>query len=142
MKYYQPTFYLPDFSAVCNNEYFTVSQKESIVNKEWFERIDWSEYDITKEFRKEDDSGKLSIQDYVNKRLTQEGVEYCYYDHGTGEIDDFISGRIESHKLVITLYHCKGSSGEKPGNRVGDIYEVCEQVIKSSIWLSNVHFKE
>ena len=59
MKYYQPTFYLPDFSAVCNNEYFTVSQKESIVNKEWFERIDWSEYDITKEFRKEDDIGKL-----------------------------------------------------------------------------------
>lgn len=52
LKYYQPTFYLPDFSAVCNNEYFTVSQKESIVNKEWFERIDWSEYDITKEFRK------------------------------------------------------------------------------------------
>lgn len=51
LKYYQPTFYLPDFSAVCNNEYFTVSQKESIVNKEWFERIDWSEYDITKEFR-------------------------------------------------------------------------------------------
>lgn len=70
LKYYQPTFYLPDFSAVCNNEYFTVSQKESIVNKEWFERIDWSEYDITKEFRKEDDIGKLSIQDYVNKRLT------------------------------------------------------------------------
>lgn len=142
LKYYQPTFYLPDFSAVCNNEYFTVSQKESIVNKEWFERIDWSEYDITKEFRKEDDIGKLSIQDYVNKRLTQEGVDYCYYDHGTGEIADFISGRIESHKLVITLYHCKGSSGKKPGNRVGDIYEVCEQVIKSSIWLSNVHFKE
>lgn len=113
-----------------------------IVNKEWFERIDWSEYDITKEFRKEDDIGKLSIQDYVNKRLTQEGVDYCYYDHGTGEIADFISGRIESHKLVITLYHCKGSSGKKPGNRVGDIYEVCEQVIKSSIWLSNVHFKE
>ena len=107
LKYYQPTFYLPDFSAVCNNEYFTVSQKESIVNKEWFERIDWSEYDITKEFRKEDDIGKLSIQDYVNKRLTQEGVDYCYYDHGTGEIADFISGRIESHKLVITLYHCK-----------------------------------
>lgn len=142
LKYYQPTFYLPDFSAICNNEYFAVNQKASIVSKEWFERINWKGYDITKEFRKRDDLGNLSIQDYVNERLKREGVDYCYYDHGTGEIADFISGKIEGQKLVISLYHCKGSSGEKAGNRVGDIYEVCEQVIKSSIWLSNVQFKE
>lgn len=43
---------------------------------------------------------------------------------------------------MITLYHCKGSSDKKPGNRVGDIYEVCEQVIKSSIWLSNIQLKQ
>lgn len=142
LKYYQPTFYLTDFSAICNNEYFAVNQKNSIINTEWFEQIDWSEYDITKEFREKDDSGKLSIQDYVNERLIQENLEYCYYDHGTGEIADFISGKIEGQKLVITLYHCKGSSDEKPGNRVGDIYEVCEQVIKSSIWLSNIQLKQ
>ena len=142
LKYYQPTFYLPDFSAICNNEYFAVNQKKSIINREWFEQIDWSEYDITKEFRDKDDYEKLSIQDYVNRRLMQEKVEYCYYDHGTGEIADFISGKIEGSKLVITLYHCKGSSDKKPGNRVGDIYEVCEQVIKSSIWLNNIQFKQ
>lgn len=142
LKYYQPTFYLPDFSAICNNEYFAVNQKTSIINKEWFEQINWNEYDITKEFREKGDSGNLSIQDYVNERLTQEGVEYCYYDHGTGEIADFISGKLEGQKLIITLYHCKGSSKEKLGNRVGDIYEVCEQVIKSSIWLSNVQLLE
>ncbi|MFW6116940.1 MAG: hypothetical protein ACOC6F_04360, partial [bacterium] len=35
------------------------------------------------------------------------------------------------------LYHVKASGGEKPSEkgRVGDVYEVCGQVVKSFIWL-------
>lgn len=142
LRYYQPTFYLTDFSAICNNELFVKNHKDHIINAKWFEKIDWSKYDIKKEFRKKGDKGELSIQDYVNTRLTDKKYEYCYYDHGTGEVADFISAHIEEKTLIIALYHCKGSSGSKPGNRVGDVYEVCEQVLKSSLWLNNDTFIE
>lgn len=140
LKYYQPIFYLPDFSAICNNEYFVVNHKDTMINKQWFEQINWNEFDIKREFRTKKNPEGLAIHDYVNNRLNVEAVEYCYYDHGTGEIADFISGKIEGQKLVITLYHCKASSEKNAGNRVGDVYEVCEQVIKSSVWLNGSSF--
>jgi hypothetical protein len=33
--------------------------------------------------------------------------------------------------ITIGLYHCKGAGGSKAGDRVGDVYEVCGQVVKS-----------
>jgi hypothetical protein len=34
----------------------------------------------------------------------------------------------------VSLYHCKSAGGAEPGNRVGDVYEVCAQAAKSIIW--------
>jgi hypothetical protein len=37
----------------------------------------------------------------------------------------------------LDLYHCKGSGGPNPGDRVGDVYEVCGQVVKSFNLIDN-----
>lgn len=34
-------------------------------------------------------------------------------------------------EVEITLYHCKGAGGEPSGGRVGDVYEVAGQLVKS-----------
>ncbi len=36
--------------------------------------------------------------------------------------------------LDVELYHCKFSSEDKPGARVGDLYEVCGQAMKAVRW--------
>ena len=38
-------------------------------------------------------------------------------------------------ELRIAMYHCKKSGAPQPGNRVDDLYEVCGQAVKSSMWL-------
>jgi superfamily II DNA or RNA helicase len=76
-----------------------------------------------------------SIHDYLKKWLDQKEIHIVFYDHATGEIADFIAFRLTSNKLHIELYHVKGSGGAKPSSRVGDIYEVSGQVIKSMVWL-------
>ena len=34
----------------------------------------------------------------------------------------------------MTFFHCKGAGGDRPGRRVGDVYEVCGQAVKSVIY--------
>lgn len=57
-----------------------------------------------------------------------------YYDHGSGEIADFITVEEAEGHLVIRFYHCKGAGGAAPGHRVGDVYELAGQAVKSVIW--------
>jgi hypothetical protein len=33
------------------------------------------------------------------------------------------------------MFHCKASGESQPGNRVDDLYEVCGQAVKSSVWI-------
>jgi hypothetical protein len=88
--------------------------------------------------------------------LKQKKFSQILYDHGTGEVADFIAWE-ETHRgdtpwgsdrkeelagVHVYLFHVKGAKkGKKqkmarPGNRVGDAYEVCGQVVKSLIWVT------
>lgn len=83
------------------------------------------------------DGAKLgsSIQGYLAKTLNRDEFEIVYWDHGSGETADFVAfKRREDDGIDVLLYHCKGSSGDKPGNRVGDVYEVCGQAVKCVIF--------
>jgi hypothetical protein len=57
-----------------------------------------------------------------------------YYDHGTGEIADFITLQSANERLLVQFYHCKGATGAAPGHRQADISEVCGQAVKSAPW--------
>ncbi|NOW96409.1 hypothetical protein [Mucilaginibacter sp. SG564] len=40
--------------------------------------------------------------------------------------------------VLVEFYHCKGAGGAAPGNRVGDVYEVCGKVVKPGLWTNTI----
>jgi len=89
----------------------------------------WEGTEITLEI------GDGGVQD-ATQRFAQERAPYVLIDHGSGEIADFIAVRFDAAEVQIDLFHCKGSGGATPGRRVGDLYEVVGQTVKSAKWLS------
>lgn len=137
--------YLDDFATISNHEYFEPVREgqfqytaDNIVSYNWDEH----DTDITKEFYdteelKIENDEKNSIHETLQVKLIQENYDVLIYDHGTGEVADYISLKDNPDRVEICLYHIKGSSGEEPGNRVGDVYEVCMQAVKSQVWTVN-----
>lgn len=83
-------------------------------------------------------SEPTTIQDATAQKILSSDAEIVIYDHRSGEIADFISvsGVSGGGALLVNLYHCKGSGGGAPGNRVSDLYEVSGQVAKCVMWLT------
>jgi superfamily II DNA or RNA helicase len=99
------------------------------------ETIDWpaASVDITREFGPAP-NGQISVHTHLENLLRAATAEVVYYDHGTGEIADFIEFERAGQKLIIRLYHCKGATRAAPGHRLGDIYEISGQAVKSVAW--------
>lgn len=128
--------YFSDFSSLIGHEYYRKNYDDLIlIDEDALEPIEWEEngVDIQCEFGEASD-GKISIHDFLNKYLSDRNFDFLYYDHGTGEIADFITAKEYDNRVVIQFYHCKRSGDKKAGDRVGDVYEICGQVIKSSMW--------
>lgn len=94
------------------------------------EPVDWSGINIRKESQgPERDSD--SVQYRVAEVLAAEASwEIVLDDDGTGEVADLMLLRREDSRLDMVLAHCKFSSADAPGARVGDLYEVCGQAAK------------
>ena len=76
-----------------------------------------------------------SIQGHLRQVLAGGSDDVVYWDHGSGETADFVAFKLRDDGGVdVRFYHCKGSSGPSPGNRVADVYEVCGQAVKGYIW--------
>jgi hypothetical protein len=54
-----------------------------------------------------------------------------------GELAGFITLTESDEVIAVGIYHCKGSGGPQPGNRIDDLYEVCGQAIKSVEFVFN-----
>jgi hypothetical protein len=65
-----------------------------------------------------------------------------FYDHGSGEIADFVTLTVKGNETHVVLYHCKGSGAPAAGERVDDAYEVCGQVAKSTGWIDRRRLRE
>lgn len=139
--------YLDDFATVSDHEFFAppregnyVYSAENILSRDWARH----NTDITREFYNDaqdkiENGNKNSIHDALHTMLIGENHKVLIYDHGTGEVADFITVNEFPEKIQICLYHVKGSGGDSPGDRVGDVYEVCMQVVKSQAWATNKH---
>jgi superfamily II DNA or RNA helicase len=95
------------------------------------EDIDWSGVDIRKESQgqtRESDSVQFRVAEVLQGEDTWEVV---IDDDGPGEVADLVFLKREEHELKILLVHCKYSSGDQPGTRVVDLYEVCGQAAKN-----------
>ena len=103
------------------------------------EGIDWKSYDtnLKLEFRKDDSDTRVSIQDALYKILeADEKFKYIIYDHGSGEMADYITIHETDNDLVVELYHVKKMGSSSYNNSVGDVYEVSGQAIKSVKWFA------
>lgn len=140
------SIYLDNFAMISNHEYFEPPKEgEFRFDKTRIIAFDWATYntDIEREFYSNPATDKVangnrnSIHETLQAKLLADNCSVLIYDHGSGEIADFISIIELTDRIAITLYHVKGSGGENAGDRVGDIYEVCMQVVKSQSWTPN-----
>ena len=132
-------FYFADFSSLVGREILLPpSVYPQAFDPERIEVVDWdaASVDIRREFGAAA-GGRRPIHAYLGERLLAEGYDVVLYDHGPGELADYLAVRDDEEAVTFDLYHCKGSKGAMAGERVGDLYEVCGQVVKSVRWLGD-----
>ncbi|QXR34678.1 DEAD/DEAH box helicase family protein [Alcaligenes aquatilis] len=106
--------------------------------------IDWAGCAIRIEFVSNDGTeeseqkraalaGQTTVQEHLEQHLCEvDGLVALFYDHRSGEAADYIAVTVAPDGEVdIALYHCKGAGGAPSGGRVGDVYEVAGQLVKS-----------
>ena len=101
--------------------------------------IDWDSRgtDIGLEFGDSKYKGKISIQDALCEILKEDKEnKYILYDHGSGEIADYIAIQETDRQLSIKLYHVKKKSAAGFNSSTADVYEVAGQAVKSIVWLT------
>lgn len=128
--------------VVQGNLKVTVKPKKNInFSSESLLSLDWEKYDVDIKKESQGRDRKVdSIQYTTINELVDRNVTIIFDDDGTGEVADVVAINVDemNRKISITFYHCKYSQKEKPGARLGDLYEVCGQSEKSIIWNDNI----
>lgn len=117
-------------------------KQDILLNPSSLIAIDWeNKYGTDIKVESQDRERKSnSIQYATIHNIVNQDSDIIFDDDGSGEIADVVAVKIdhEMNKISFYLYHCKYSGEDKPGARVGDLYEVCGQAEKSIIWNDNV----
>jgi superfamily II DNA or RNA helicase len=134
-------FLFADGSSLCGDELSSSDPQGRITfEPKQIEGVPWADaavnVNIEKEVSVDPGDTRRSIHAYLEERLGARDFDLVFYDHTNGETADFITIKDTGTKLEFGFYHCKGASRGNTGNRVGDIYEVAGQVVKTCIWLS------
>ena len=129
-----------DDTMIIGNEICSGNPSAIIYNQDSVTAIDWNtlDTDITVEVGKVK-GGKLSIHDAVSGMLISNSAigDFVLYDHSSGEIADFIVVTTNDLELKVKLYHIKAMKGGNFNSSLDDIYEVCQQSVKSTVWLKS-----
>lgn len=97
--------------------------------------IDWEGVDLSKESMWRGGQVRAdSIQHRFIRHLEQTDATFIIDDDDTGEIADVVVIEEQADRIIVHLWHCKYASGDEPGHRVKDLYEVCGQAQKSVKW--------
>lgn len=128
-----------DDSTIQGIDLYPGIYEEDIFDSNIIEGVDWKalDTDVSLEFNKKGDTTSRSIQCVLKEiLLSNDKYKYIVYDHGSGEIADFITLYGDGPYMVVSLYHVKKMSGKNYNSTVGDIYEVCGQAVKSITWFT------
>lgn len=131
-------FYTSDLSLIDGCNIFRVPQETlPPYSVEGIDVLDWNSENtnIQCEFGNAG-VGKISVHTYIERYLLSLNPNVIYYDHGTGEIADFVSFTENSERLIISFYHCKKSPSSTPGHRLDSINDLTGQIVKSIPWTS------
>ena len=99
--------------------------------------VDWNSLnvDTSLEYCVAAPNKRVSIQKGLEQLLIDNPEnKYIVYDHGSGEIADYIAVQERGNELHIILYHVKRMSAKTYNSSVDDVYEVCGQAVKSLMW--------
>jgi len=131
--------YLGDMSRISGSSLFPV-QPDLIepFDPEQIATVDWqgNGVDIRNEFNPQVGNRGMSIHEFISAYLGEMGPAVLIYDHRTGEIADHIAILEADESILIELYHSKKSGGATASTRLGDVYEVTSQVVKSTYWIN------
>lgn len=119
-------FFTADLALLRGHELFKPPSDRTIFDLTNMLPMSWEGTDIQNE------TGTTgSVHSFMRNILLTGGYQIVFYDHGTGEVADFVGIKKTDNEVQIELYHCKAAGGTSPGNRVDDLYEVCGQTVKS-----------
>jgi hypothetical protein len=141
LNYFPPVFFTADLASFQAGNFFaaTIFGTQPF-DLQRFESVDWpaAAVDIEHEVGDPTPRGR-SIHAYLRERLVASDALIVFYDHGSGEVADFLTCNETGEEKRVSLYHCKGSSGVEAGRRVNDAYEVVGQAIKCVHWIKTPH---
>lgn len=140
-----PVFYAADKSSFEGMNKMAAPQEQVAVLQDGdAEFIDWTGCAIGVEFVPSNGSaeavklraklaGAATVQEHLERYLlARPDLHALFYDHRSGEAADYIAVSVSADgDVLVTLYHCKGAGGAPSGGRVGDVYEVAGQLVKS-----------
>jgi len=127
-------FCTADGSLFSGNELFEPKDDPLPIDLDRLTTWDWAGVEIEHEI--EATRGELSVHEKVRERLEQGPATIILYDHGSGEVADYVTIAEDQDTTTFVYYHCKGSAKRLPGARVDDVFEVCGQAQKSVAWAS------
>jgi len=79
---------------------------------------------------------RLTVQDATRHYIEQDQTStHIFFDHGSGEVADYLTFKIDGSFIKVALYHCKAMKGARHNSAVEDVYEVSQQAIKSTVWV-------
>jgi superfamily II DNA or RNA helicase len=136
LNIYPPVVYTSDFASFQGGSYFPANEVDpQPFDLGRFEIVDWAAaaVDIELEFGEMTRRGQ-SIHEYLRNRLIASDASVVLYDHGPGEMADFVSLFLDQDQVRVSLYHCKASSGAVARQRLSDAYDVCGQAVKCVRW--------
>lgn len=128
-----PVFYTAELGELNGFTFFAPQPSDSLVfDSHRITELDWTDTDITKEVGSAGD--RKTVHEKLSEILVASPADNVFYDHGSGEVADFVTVSQEARRVIVELFHCKGSGAPAAGARVDDVYEVCAQAIKSHNW--------
>ncbi len=104
---------------------FGIDSTDRIEALNW-ENVNYTIESLYKSSKKRDNS----VQEYMMKRLVNQGARVVFNDDNSGESADIVAIFLEEELIRFEMVHCKYSKASS-GARLSDLYEVCGQAIVS-----------
>ncbi|RYD80421.1 MAG: restriction endonuclease subunit R, partial [Verrucomicrobiaceae bacterium] len=134
-----PCIWFADGSSLEGNAFVELKGTTLLFPADAIVVLDWAGIDLRKEAQGPEKRTD-TIQSRVIETLQSGSYDVIIDDDGCGEAADIVAIRQSQLPsglplLEIEFYHCKYSMADRPGARIGDLYEVCGQAQKSVSWM-------
>lgn len=133
-----PIVWFHDGSSLEGNQHVELKRTLPPIDRAQIHVLDWGGVNIRRESQGAERSAN-TVQGRLLRELSSRGYDVLFDDDDKGEAADVVAVKFVGAKgayecIEVELYHCKYSASDKPGARVGDLYEVCGQAQKSTRW--------